>query len=662
MQFYINKNVSLGVLSVFCSTLFLGNADGAKSPEWLTPLLSIESSAAVEKEGAYVLLDEDHYDFNERGTVRVECRYAVKILDKKQRDEAAVSIPFEEGLSEVTHFRAWMVDPQGKVYKYEKKETWDVTSDTSSLHSRRMSKNFDLSKDVREGCVFAYEYDLKRKTVFSQLIKGLSGSVPVLKSVISVVPPKGWSVEAVALSGAEATASRNGEAYVWTATDLKPVEVEDGGPVAAYIAPKLGIDLRPSENSDRSYLQAFSGWGEIAAHDADVNDRQIEPNGAIRDKVNELVAGAESEWEKMAAIARYAQSVNYVAINTNLSLGGGYEPFKASEVFERHYGDCKDKTALTRSMLKCLGKDSYAVSAYVGPGAYVDPKWPSMYQFDHCIVAIPVGPDVESEAVVEDASLGRVMLFDPTSELAPFGKLPSSVHGSRVLIGSDRVEALTSVPYLQPEVNRIERVVSVNLASTGEAVGTILETSHGSHALRERSAFRRCTETEYKEMLVRWISQAGSNAKVESFDFEDRFEPNETELKVSFYASAFGRSMRGKFLVFKPFQLSQIETPAEKLDERKQPYVFLPSSKAETLEVSGPEGFVVDDFMKPVLIENDFARYEAKLEDVDGVLRCQREVVYRQSSVPVERYGEVLDFFEKVARAEQTPAVFALAR
>lgn len=644
---------TIGLLTLALSAL----ANGAKAPNWLVPLLDESIDAAEEEEGAVILWDEAVYDYNEDGVMEMNVRWAVKVLNRTERDQAKLSINYEEGNSRVTNVKAWMIDPKGKIYKYNKSDMLDKASHLTSLHSKTMTKSLNLSEDVREGSVFAYEYTLRKDTVFSQIVWYLNQSAPVRNSIVSVIPPKGWEAKSVYLGGAKAVASRDGEAFVWKSSDLPSFEREKNGPPRGAIRPRLGIGLYPSNNDEKNQLEVFSSWKDIAEFQLRNSDPQIEPDQAIREKTKELCAGLSSDWERLSAIAEYAQSINYVSINVDLSLGEGYKPFQASEVFARHYGDCKDKTALTRSMLSCIGIESYAVAADIGYGAFVEPSWPTPHEFNHCIVAVPVGEDIDCDAVLEDPWLGRILLFDPTSDRTPFGKLPVDLPGSRVLIGSDRTEGLTEVPDLTPENNRVERTLALSVTELGAASGTMSEISIGNHALRERGYFRARSGSAYEEFLANWLSYAGSRATLADFHFEDNFEANRTELTTEFSLPAYGRSMRGKYLVFKPFQLNQIDPLEESLKERTQPFVFSPSSEFERLEITCPEGFSVDEYMSPVVIETDFARYKANVEEKEGKLSCTREIVFLDYTIPPERYHEVVAFYESVARTEQTPVL-----
>ncbi|MDQ8202363.1 DUF3857 domain-containing protein [Pelagicoccus sp. SDUM812003] len=637
------------------------HVEAAKAPEWLAPLLNIEPDEAARKAGGMVLWDEAIYDYSEEGVVEEDVRWAVKILDRKHRSMAQATVLYEEDLSQIRNFRVWMVDPKGEVYQYKKKDAVDSMSQMSALHSTLRGKTLSLEGDVREGSVFAYEYTTKVRTIFSERFWYLNSQVPVLRSEIAVIPPRNWTAEALRLNGAKAVERRSGKAYVWESRDLPPFRMEADGPTWAATRPFLAVRLLPGEQASPSRFKTFTSWKDVALWDVETNDRQIEPDAAIRAKVEEICQGLSDDWQKVKAIAAYAQSVNYVSINEDVYQGGGYKPFHAREVFARHYGDCKDKTALMRSMLLSIGMESYAVSADAGDAPYVDPALPSPRQFNHCIVAIPVEEDYASSAVVSDQWLGKVMLFDPTSTQTPFGHLPSSLRDSYVLIGSDRTEGLTPVPPLEPQENSLVRELEIQLMDTGLAKARLTETCQGNQALRERRFRERRSESEYEEMLAERLSKAGSSVKVQEFSFEDSFQENRTTLSVVCEMNAYGRSMRGKFLVFKPFQIDQVAPLAPAQEPRSQPYLFRSQSRRERSEIRLPEGFEVDDFMTPALVETPFARYEASVHVVDGKLVCQRSITHHGVAVPPERYHEVVDYYERVSRIEQTPVVLALS-
>src|SRR2546429_9895187 len=134
----------------------------------------------------------------------------------------------------------------------------------------------------------------------------------------------------------------------------------------------------------------------------------------MQQKVASLVAAATTAVDKMVALAKFVQQdIRYVAIELGI---GGIQPHAAGEVFQHHYGDCKDKATLMGAMLKEIGVDSYYVIINSERGS-VTPETPAHKDgFDHAIIAVKL-PDS-----VVDASLMATIVHPKRSEERRVGK------------------------------------------------------------------------------------------------------------------------------------------------------------------------------------------------------------------------------------------------
>src|SRR5438445_2422963 len=154
----------------------------------------------------------------------------------------------------------------------------------------------------------------------------------------------------------------------------------------------------------------------------------------IKQKVASLTESASSPLAKMKALAQFAQhDVRYVAIELGI---GGWQPHPAADVFNHRYGDCKDKATLMSSMLSAIGVESYYVVINTERGS-VTADTPAHNAFDHAIIAIKLPDGVNDPsllAIQEHPKLGRLLFFDPTSELTPFGHIPGYLQANYGLL------------------------------------------------------------------------------------------------------------------------------------------------------------------------------------------------------------------------------------
>ena len=83
----------------------------------------------------------------------------------------------------------------------------------------------------------------------------------------------------------------------------------------------------------------------------------------------DLTAGAKTELEKIQAIGKFVQNLQYISIDIGVGYGNGMKPRPSDLVLGRGYGDCKDKANLMRAMLRALKIEAYPVVIYSGdPG------------------------------------------------------------------------------------------------------------------------------------------------------------------------------------------------------------------------------------------------------------------------------------------------------
>src|SRR5262249_55960047 len=273
------------------------------------------------------------------------------------------------------------------------------------------------------------------------------------------------------------------------------------------------VNLYPAAGK-ATQMRSFGSWKDVSRFKSELHDTQTASNDAMVAKARELTAGAKTEFERIQAIGRYAQSVKYVSIQLGLGRGGGYRPHAAVDVFSKNYGDCKDKANLMRAMLKAVGIESYPVSIYYGDPTFVRQEWPSPQQFNHCIIAVKVSDETQAPTIVKHPSLGRLLIFDPTDDDTPMGDLPDREQGSYALILAGDAGELMKMPITPPEANRLERAVEAELSADGTLTAKVSERSFGQAAVEERRNFKRADRPQYFKHIEHWITQTAPSANV----------------------------------------------------------------------------------------------------------------------------------------------------
>src|SRR5882724_1390388 len=413
------------------------------------------------------LLREERLSVDPDGKRVMTERRATKILRSSPRAPIAWR-EYNTKAGKIRDFHAWLLLPSGKEIEYGKDRILDVsmTNDKTPYDEER-AKMIECDKDAPPGSVFAYEAVEEESTIFTTHPYFFQESAPVLLSRFVLALPAGWEARGTIFNHPDIQPQVEGSTLTWELRDLAWIsDEEEHSPRFASVAPRLGVTYFPTSGG-KADLVPLKDWGRVSSWHATFADPAAEATPSIHAKCDELIGHAKTELDKIRAIAGFVQQTNYVSVDLNVMHGGGYIPRPASQTLSRNYGDCKDKAALMRALLKAAGVDSYEVAIYSGDRNFVRREWPTPMQFNHAIIAVKVSPETKLPTVVDVARLGRLLIFDPTDPITPVGGLPREEQGSYALVIASSDGDLVKMPELPLASNRIERSVEVEWNANG---------------------------------------------------------------------------------------------------------------------------------------------------------------------------------------------------
>ena len=637
-----------------------GAAASAKetAPKWLADAAALPVPAYDPKVPAVVLHDEEILSLDTTGRVQGIHRYAVRILRYEGRKHATAKRHYRTDGGSIRELRAWMIKAQGQVTAYGKKDAVDAAAVGNDVYNEERIRGIDASDDADVGTVFGFEASFGDRQFSGQFAWSFQGELPTLRSGLSLEVPPEWSVKSVTFNHTDIPAAVLGSTYTWELRDLPWIEDEPARPPVTSLAPRIAVDASCPRGPSQSQLVSFESWSQVARWLDGLAAPSSAPNAAIAAKAQSLAARASTPLDRIRPIAQYVQSLNYIAIQIGVSRGEGYRPHPASDVFAKAYGDCKDKANLMKTMLACVGIESYLVLIRAEDPAYVREEWPSPDPFDHCIVAVRAGSE-SSAAVAKHPTLGPLLFFDPTDPETPLGDLPAHEQGGWALLVTKDGGGLIRAPVTPPETNRMERVIEAELDSTGAVRGTIHEHSRGQEATEERRLFHGASQAKYLEVVERWVAQGATNATVSGIAPRDDARGDRFELTLDFIAQGYAQTMDRRLMIFKPAIVGRNEWLSFTQPSRKYPVLLEGWAYEETTGTKLPTGFGVEELPKPVRLETTFGSYTAGMEEKGGTLIFTRSLRLKAMAVPTEQYDSLRRFFERVRSTELTPVVLS---
>lgn len=653
--------MSIRPILLLIFVLFLSDAmclEGAKAPAWLERAIDAEIPSELGKADAVIICNEMVHEYGYKGSRQREwVRYAVKILQLDGREEADFRLYYSENSDKISDLEVWIIAPNKKPIRKRRKDFVDAVEENyAQLETENRFLRYYAGMDVRPGTVFAYSYVKESSSLFAEGLFDFSGKHPYLRSRLEVILPEGWDLDTHFLNNTMGLKhERIGRSWVWTSRNV-PALVEEEWAPGPLKKIRLAYTALPPSNAHNDLLN-WRSWSDVGTYTAKICQAPSRPTSAIIAKARALVANISGNWEKIEAISRFVQNINYISINIDVDRGGGYTPRSAEKVLNTGYGDCKDKATLMRSLLEAVGIRSYQVVVYSGMDMEFIPTWTSPRQFNHCILAIETDRPTDSEAVCVHPELGRLLIFDPTSALIPIGYLPDYLQGHPGVIGSELEDPLIQFPHGAAAKHRIDRSITAYLSEAGNLEGDSTTIFSGHRASDWRASYRNLNESDFRQYVANNIGDEIGRATVWQTKANDEFEENRFTLSCHFVAPSMARSMRGQMLIFQPAFTGRVDLVPPEDEHRVNDIRYLPMSFRETVRVTLPEGFVVDEQSADRTIEGPFGSYFCRTRIEEGVLIYERGTDFEPCTIPAADYEKIRAFYREMVDAEKAPVV-----
>jgi hypothetical protein len=311
----------------------------AAPPEWLRTVAAASGNGSA---AAVVLLDDHTVTVVEGGRMSIVRRYAVRINDLEGRDAAGIREIYLTGSGKVKTIRGWLLRDDRELRALGGSEAVDVALTGNDVFNEVRARALSAVDDVRVGDIFGAEIESESRVLYAQVEWMMQSRWPVLLARRALTLPAGWRTRSVTFNAAPVEPRVQGSTSVWEMRGLKEIPDEEAMPPVTDLAARIGVSFfaAPGQN----VAGQFESWNDVAGWlDALSRGRDAQPE-AIAGKARVLTASAPATVDKIAAIGRFAQQVQYVSIQTGLGRGGGYQPRPPELVLGRNYGDCKDGT------------------------------------------------------------------------------------------------------------------------------------------------------------------------------------------------------------------------------------------------------------------------------------------------------------------------------
>jgi transglutaminase-like putative cysteine protease/tetratricopeptide (TPR) repeat protein len=365
---------------------------------------------------------------------------------------------------------------------------------------------------------------------------------------------------------------------------VKESRGSDGTVTYRYVARDLP-GIRPEANmpgwteiARYLHVSTYDSWDAVGRWYWGLVREQLVVDAKIRAGVQGAIAGlgpAASEREKVAAIYRHViESTRYVGLEFGIH---GYKPYRTTDVYDRRFGDCKDKASLLKVMLAEVGIKAHLVLVRTRDQGAIGAAPASLAAFNHAIVYVP----------------SLELYLDGTAEHAGVNELPYQDQGASALIVREGEGAsLTTIPASTALDNLQVTTQTVRLAADGAATIEHSMRLRGAGAATWRANLQ--AVERQRERLTQLWGRVYPGVVVESpatptiGDLQAPIEVS-ARLLVPGLAQRDGESLRLPALTYRP-GLARALAPQAR---REHPLILTsPAREEHTIEVILPPGHV----------------------------------------------------------------------
>ena len=580
-------------------------------------IAELTDSGSLNADSALSLLDLRVIEVHPNGLFDVFEQRLVKLLTKKALDDFKRQyVGFTPGDEEVKVQSAKIYKTDGSVINASGPYRQAIQNPDGGLFYNYQAEIF-VYAGLEIGDVIEFRYR-KNQTAAENVyadyfgnIKQFQSNLPqkLVKYVVVTPAAKKFYYQAVRMDVEPRIELSGGKrTYSWEMRDVDKIELEPGMPGRAEIVPYV-------------HISTFADWEEMGRWYWGLVQDQFTLHKQAREKVHEIVDGIDDELERIRAIHGYVvRNTRYIGLEFGIH---GHKPYKASQVFSRKYGDCKDKAGLLKAMLAEIGVQSnMAILRTRGKGKIAD--YPaSLAVFDHAISYIPKYD----------------LWLDGTAEFSGSSDFPFNDQGMMVLLVDKDVAELTQTPVMPAEDSSSSYAIDAVLAPDGGL--TFKAEREIGNTLSSYYRYMYQDESMRRDKLEKSWRAVHPDITIDSVTFGD-ISRLEEHVKFKFEATAprFAVRRNRNALAFSPFlRPANLTKTICSLVERKFDlrinYIYTFDYK---ITFSLPAGFTVERLPDNFSIDNRYIAADIEYDAGGDTITVTGIITMKQLQVPVEDY------------------------
>ena len=567
------------------------------------------------------------------------------ILNENGERYAAMVVGYDK-LRKVLAFDGTLYDAQGNVLRKAKnKDIQDYSAvQEISLFDDNRVKVLDFTNQFYPYTV-EFETEIKYNNTYMQpdWIPQSGEKLSVESSFYTFVAPADYAIRFKTFNYEGQPSSnneKNKQVKTWKISNLAAVKKPFASPTWNELTPC--VYFAPSDFEMEGYKGNGSTWQDLGKFPLALNEGRDKLPEDIIQKMATILKGVTDEKEKVKLLYNFLQqNTRYISIQLGI---GGLQPFEASFVAKKGYGDCKALSNYMYSLLKSAGIKSYYTLVRGGRDVddkYVMEDFPSD-QFNHIILCVPLTKDT--------------MWLECTSQSEPAGYMGEFTGNRKALLITEEGGKLVSTPHYGMKENRAERAINGRIDSDGSLLMNVT-TKYKAIEQDEKSALiNQLSKDKVKKYLQEDLEL--STYEVNNFKYDQKKDilpeiDEQLDIVVEHYAT-----ITGKRIFIMPNILSRGGMKLSDEGERKVDFILDNEfHNQDDYEIELPDGYELESMPQDVSLITKFGIYNCSTKLAGNKIIYHRVREQFSGRFPTKDQKELEKFFEDIYKADRAKMV-----
>jgi len=463
----------------------------------------------------------------------------------------------------------------------------------------------------------------------------------VEKSSISIICPEDFSLRYKSFNykgDPVITKEKKSNVYKWEVSDLPAILGEYASPDWEELT--TFVRFSPDKFEIEGHTGEANSWSNLGKFQLDLNNGRDKLPDAIKQKVHQLTDNVTDAKEKIRILYEYMQkNTRYISIQLGI---GGMQPFDASYVATKGYGDCKALTNYMYSLLKEVNIKSCYTQIKAGEGEqFFLPDFPSD-QFDHIILCVPLQNDT--------------MWLECTNQTMAAGYLGDFTADRYALAIDENGGKLVKTPKYGLKENVQVRSVKAKLIDDG----TLAVHENGKYAAQKQDLIQAVINALSKDKVKEYLHDHFDFATydINSFNYKENKSElpsvnEDLDISVSNYAT-----ITGKRLFIVPNVMTRTHRRLKEDEDRKYDIVLKSEyTDIDSVEIELPAGYELESKPQDVNVNNKFGKYSNSLKLSGNKLVYYRSMEQYSGRFPAKDYKDLVAFYESIYKADRNKVV-----